>query len=159
MDTLGESPDDPSSPHWDPNWHEPEIAVPGLGQWPDDYVVDHGGDPNYVSPDHVDVEAPNDPRQQRKNAEAWQVFRASIIIDGKPSFDVGGSDLDSFRFALRAALINLLAVRGRGGFVQVQCLDAIRQQWIDPSGGNPPPNWDGLLNVELKINCGWGILL
>ncbi len=143
------------NPHYDPAVSGPEIPVPGLGTWPDDYIPANPGNADGHI-DYPDDDAPVSPGQQRKNAGDWVLYQTTIWCNGVLTYTIGGDDVAGLRDVVRAFLLGPPWGRDAGVFVQIRTLDTFHQQWLDLSGGTPPAGWDGMVNVEVRVNAGWG---
>ena len=95
--------------------------------------------------------------------QRWAVYCVKVYVDGQVRHTFGAGDVEDLRLGLRGWLA-LLLLRAGGGFVQVQCLNTVSQQWVDPSLPDPDADtpvrwgkeWGGMLNVELRFTVGLG---
>lgn len=149
VDPDKSNPNSPNyNPHYDPHVSNPEIPDPGVGVYPDDYVVD--GDGSYVP---QDTEPPISPEQVIKNT-GYVVYDITIFVNGVATSGFMANDLGQAKETLKVYLIGKYGLSK--DFVQVRTRDLIKETWVDISGGTPPAGWDGMCTFELRAMCGNG---
>jgi hypothetical protein len=87
--------------------------------------------------------------------DVYARYGCIIYADGKPIRQFGGG-LEEIRMTL-FDVFRANPVYPRGPYYQVRIMDGSQGKYVDLDGA-PPDAPDGFLNVEVRIQCGRGIL-
>lgn len=99
-----------------------------------------------------------------RTPQLWAVYCVKAFVDGTLRHALGASDVDDLRTLVRMVALMMFGRSPAPGHVQFQVLNVLTQQWVDPSLPNPdvdsrvrwPADWNGWMNMELKVHGGLG---